>query len=191
MTCIIAVGKDKDVYMAADTLGSNGHNNSRDANSKIIKMDGGVLVGYSASYRLGQLLRYEFKIPSRRVGHLGDSHMYYMITKFIPRLQVLFGVNEYDMAKDEASLVVAFDGEVFLISHDLSVFQPMDGVMAIGSGAETAMGAYYGIDYLEKENFPKEEDRTPELKRLRHSVRAAKRLIATVGGTIESDSVIY
>lgn len=80
MTCVVGYVHDGAVYMVADSAGvagSGAYVLRRDP--KIFRL-GDFLIGYTSSFRMGQLLRYNFEPPRR----YDDEDIYtYMCTRFI------------------------------------------------------------------------------------------------------------
>ena len=75
-----------------------------------------------------------------------DSTYKFVITKIIPSLKMFIDDSKIftDKEKDEGelfSILIAIKGEVFEIDEDYSVARRADGIYAIGSGADFALGA--------------------------------------------------
>ena len=86
MTCIIAFIDQKGVgHMAADSAGTNTeyHTQSLRKQSKIFR-NGEFIFGFTTSFRMGQILQYNFH-PPERPENITD--MVYMVTRFIPAVK--------------------------------------------------------------------------------------------------------
>ncbi|KKN17732.1 hypothetical protein LCGC14_0962700, partial [marine sediment metagenome] len=63
MTCIVGFIDDGGkAWMGGDSAGVAGHHTHPRRDPKVFRV-GPVLIGYTSSFRMGQLLRYHLKIP--------------------------------------------------------------------------------------------------------------------------------
>lgn len=67
MTCITAMVKGDHVWMAGDLMGSNGFTKKIYPDSKVF-VNGEFIIGYTSSFRMGQLLQYNWEQPPRLEG---------------------------------------------------------------------------------------------------------------------------
>lgn len=65
MTCIIGLIKNKKVYIGGDSAGVDGLNITIRKDSKVFKINK-FIIGYTSSFRMGQLLRFKLKINNQR-----------------------------------------------------------------------------------------------------------------------------
>jgi hypothetical protein len=76
MTCIAAIIDSKGVgHIACDSLGSNQRTKGVFATRKIFVV-GDMLIGYTGSYRMGQLLQYRLNLPTARMGQELDEWLH-------------------------------------------------------------------------------------------------------------------
>lgn len=75
MTCIVALVSDGKVYMAGDKMASNGFTGQEYDKSKVF-INNGFIFGYTSSFRMGQLLEYQWKPPARSEGVSDDEYLY-------------------------------------------------------------------------------------------------------------------
>ena len=61
MTCVVGLIEDNTIYLGADSLGSNGHSKSEYRFPKVFQ-NGDFLIGYTSSFRMGQMLQYELDL---------------------------------------------------------------------------------------------------------------------------------
>ena len=167
MTCIIGiVGKDR-VWMAADSIGSNGWNKAHRTDAKLFR-NGPFLIGFTSSYRMGQLIRYDFKPPQPS----GDPHRF-MVSKFIPGVRKCLKDGGFLTTKDGVDqggeFLVAVGSKIFHIQSDFQVGESSDGFDACGSGSDFALGSLWTSTGTER-------------FRLKLALEAAERYIITVGG---------
>jgi len=102
------------------------------------------IMGFSGSYRVGQLLRYSMKIPDPPPG----DRMHYMVNAFIDTFRHMVkskGVLTSNTGTDQqdAEVIVGLDGLLYVIDSDFQVNRPKLGYFAIGIGGPIAMGAMY------------------------------------------------
>jgi hypothetical protein len=129
--------------MGADSVGVAGYSATIRADKKLFR-NGEFLMGFTSSFRMGQLLRYRFKPPTIEVGQEIDA---YMATAFIDGVrqclkdggfaQVVNGVER------GGCFLVGFKGRLFQVDSDFQVGEPADGYDACGAGAEIVLGSLY------------------------------------------------
>lgn len=147
MTCIVAARCTDYVMMGCDSLGSSGWDCEVRKDPKMGKV-GDYLLGYSGSYRLGQVLLYDFDPPAieSRDGHKLYS---FIVSKFIPKLRdTLVGagaIKETNKIQelDGASFIIGIGSHIFVVGLDFQVAWPSLPYAAIGCGAPYAIGAMY------------------------------------------------
>jgi len=141
MTCIVGYRAKGKVYIGGDRLASAGNSIDIRKQPKVfVKKE--FAIGYTSSFRMGDILKYIFKIPpiSKRM-----DEMKYMVTIFIPSLikclekNRWLGVNE-DVASGGVFLV-GINGRLFTIFDDFQVAEEEEDYSAIGCGEDVAKGA--------------------------------------------------
>ena len=154
MTCIVGLVHKKKVYMGGDSAGVGGLDLDVRADPKVFQ-NGPFLMGYTSSFRMGQLLRFQFKPPVQKIKDVEE----YMVTKFIPVVLTLFEKHWWVTNKEQderkgGQFLVGYKGRLFKIYGDFQVawnHKPFD---ACGCGADYAKGAMdvlHGIDLLTPE----------------------------------------
>lgn len=147
MTCIVAI-KDKDtgtVWMGGDGVASDPTSHMPRVTPKVFKNEE-ALIGYSASYRLGDIVQYHFTTPEDP----RDAYDHrYMCSIFVPFLSNVLSEQGYDWtAEEEGELLVAIRDRIFVIQHDLHVGEYTYDYYAIGSGQDYAMGSLATMDIV-------------------------------------------
>jgi len=80
MTCIVGfIDKNNDVYIGGDSAGVSGLEIHERKDVKVFHT-GNFLIGYTSSYRMGQLLRFKLKVEDQKPS---QSDYEYMCTNFI------------------------------------------------------------------------------------------------------------
>lgn len=177
MTCIAAYVDDRGVgHMASDSLGTSRVGVNQYKNWKMF-VKGDMLIGYTSSYRMGQLLEYSLDLPKRDVS--AQSIQQYMCTDFIEEVRGLLkshGFTRINANEEEiGTFLVVVDGSIFKVGSDLSVLEFQDPFGACGSGANhaiAAMAAMHAHTKLEPRQIVKE------------SVGIASKYVSTVGGDV-------
>jgi ATP-dependent protease HslVU (ClpYQ) peptidase subunit len=141
MTCIVAVETDKGVWIGADRLGSNGHIGSPVTFPKIFS-NGSLTIGYTSSFRMGQLLQYALKVPNLPVNANLDK---WVATDLVKAIREAFKDNEWNESKDGVAIGGAFlvvvKNRVYEIQSDFSFLRSISGEYAVGSGQDYALGS--------------------------------------------------
>lgn len=152
MTCIVAIkqripGSDKDtVMMACDSAATANHNLTIRKDLKMGKC-GDFVVGFTSSYRMGQLLLHQFfpKGPNNY-----DDLENYMNTIFVEEVRMLFktfGVTRVvESVEQGGEFLVAYKDRLFMIAGDFQVSESLQNFDAIGSGANLALGALHAVE---------------------------------------------
>lgn len=171
MTCIVGLVDEGKVYMGGDSAGVNGGwDLVVRADPKVFHI-GPFVVGFTSSFRMGQLLRFALVPPV----HPPEVDIYrYMTVDFINAVRDCLktgGWAKKDGEKESGGVfLVGYRGRLFEIDSDYQVGEGLDGYMAVGSGDQVALGALYATQKL------------PPLVRIRLALEAAERWNAGVRG---------
>lgn len=149
MTCITAAIKDGVCAMAADSLAGGGGLCHACKTPKIIKKsaatNGGsvpILIGYTSSFRMGDILRYVWEVPDFE-GGVND----WLVRRCIPSLRETFtdqGFMSQDAGRDVGGdFIIVADNRILLLQDDFSVIEPQEGYLSVGSGSLVATGAMW------------------------------------------------
>ena len=102
MTCIVGVEHNRRVYMGGDSAAVAGWDISQTAERKVF-MVGDFIIGYTTSFRMGQLLEYELRLPE----YDGPPNMGYMVTRFVPAVRACLkdgGFTKVENNREEGGL---------------------------------------------------------------------------------------
>ena len=136
MTCIVALEDNGKVYMGADSAAVDGEAISLRKEPKIFKC-GEFLIGFSHSFRYGQIVEHCFNPPKVTEKNI----IKYMVTKFVPELRITLAMNEFE--EKESCMIIGYKGKIFYVESDWNVGYDDTNYHAIGSGAPTAFGSLY------------------------------------------------
>lgn len=153
MTCIVGIEQDGVVYIGGDSAGVESVSLSicARADEKVfITDDDTFIMGFSGSFRIGQLLRYVF-VPSDKPSKKDD--MAYMVVDFIDALRAMQRDKGYLKRKNEVEehdgpFLVGYNGALYSAEADFQVGRTLNGYAAVGSGAEIALGAMHATKSL-------------------------------------------
>jgi hypothetical protein len=163
-TCIVAL-KDKEndvIYLGGDSAGVSHLFHTVRADTKVFTKtsENGITFGFgfTSSFRMGQLIQYELKVPSTE----GIANLHeYMVTKFVPAIRECFKTGGYTSTKDGkesgGTFIVAVQGRIFKVDSDFQVGENVFGYDACGCGEEFALGSLFtsttGLSSLERVNM--------------------------------------
>ena len=141
MTCIIALEYEGKVWMGGDSAITSGWNIQLTANPKIFKL-GYFVIGYTSSFRMGQLLQYDLEIPENTED---NDDIRYLVTKFIPAVRDCLkngGYTQIENNREEGGFfLVGYRGKAYKIADDFQITRMANGFVAVGSGESYALGA--------------------------------------------------
>src|SRR5271170_3977037 len=129
MTCIVGLMDKGDVYMGGDSAGVSGLSISIRADEKVF-VNGPFIMGFTTSFRMGQLLRYKFS-PPEQTSH--QDNMQYMVTSFIDTARKCFEDNGFGEKRRGGTFLVGYKGQLYTIDSDFQVGLPADTYDAVGS----------------------------------------------------------
>jgi ATP-dependent protease HslVU (ClpYQ) peptidase subunit len=149
MTCIIGMKIGSHVEMHADGCGYSGAKRMSRTDKKIYR-NGKYLIGFTSSYRMGQLLAFA-SLPDAK-------NFQEMVTVFVPYVRTLLASGAYtsvsNSREEGGEFLVAFEDQLFCIHSDFQVSE-IPIYHAIGSGGDTANAAIAGLfQYFYYEKLP-------------------------------------
>jgi ATP-dependent protease HslVU (ClpYQ) peptidase subunit len=145
MTTVIAVQHDDNVEMIADSqINANGKPYFHPDMVKIVERNK-YLIGVAGRVIALQAIQNNWNPPTLPSTYKGTLYNF-VVTKIVPSLKMFLDDSKLFTEKEKEdgelfSILIAIRGEVFEIDEDYSVSRREDGVYAIGSGADFALGA--------------------------------------------------
>jgi hypothetical protein len=165
MTCIAGVLKGNALCIGGDAAGSAGHHVVVQAQPKVFKR-GEFIIGYTTSFRMGQLLQHVFEPPAPYDWEQ-DVHAY-MVCRFVPALRGCLKDGGFASKDKEVEsgghFLVGVRRRLFEIQSDYQVAEPaplerihsltrmppsLMTIAAVGCGAPYALGAMYAAAKVE------------------------------------------
>jgi ATP-dependent protease HslVU (ClpYQ) peptidase subunit len=169
MTCIVGLIDKDTVYIGADSLGSNGYSKVSRRDKKVFKLPdtNNAVLGYTSSFRMGQLLMYGTGLIDTRDEPNIDHK--YLVTKFIPNVIKLFEDGGYGRnnsgEKLGGSFLLGYKNKLYKIGDDYQVGESFEDYEATGCGEDFALGSLMTTE---------EADLTP-IERIHKALQAASK----------------
>jgi hypothetical protein len=132
MTAIVGLVANGSVYIGGDSAGSNTWQMSIRSDAKVFR-NGPYLMGFTTSFRMGQLIRYGLAAPKPE----GDLDQF-MATSFIDAVRDCLKAGGWARKENDreegGTFLVGVHGRLFTVHEDYQVAQTADGYAAVGSG---------------------------------------------------------
>ena len=148
MTCIVAYTDGDVVWMGGDSAGTKCESVHIMKHPKVFKKDQ-FLIGCCGDIRIGQLLQYKLCVQDQPDHY---ETLEYMSTMFVDAVMQLFKDNLYSENEDGkewgGDFLVGYDGRIFNVEANFSVFETSECYHAIGSGDREALAALHTIDAI-------------------------------------------
>lgn len=150
MTCIVGLAAKGRVIMGADSAGSDGARIAYRADAKLFAT-GAYVIGFTTSYRMGQLLQYSLTPPVLDTWDIDR----FMATRFVNAVRGCLEAGGW-LGKDEerreegGTFLVGIRDHLYAIEGDFQIERVHDGYNAVGSGAHFALGSLHATQDLEE-----------------------------------------
>lgn len=166
------------VYIGGDSAGVADYSLTVRADRKVFR-NGDFIMGFTSSFRMGQLLAHAFTPPKRHP----DTDVYkFMVTDFINSVRDCLKAGGFATKQNEVEsggmFLVGYEGRLFSVQDDYQVGENLDGFDACGCGCEIAFGALYA----NRSSKPKD--------RVRIALEAAERFSAGVRGPFHFEELV-
>lgn len=137
MTCICALVKNNHVWMAGDLCGSNGFTKKVYPDTKVF-MNGDFILGYTSSFRLGQILQYNWSQPARLEGLTDREYLQLDVIESFRECFNRFGYGVKDGLEDVGgNFLIGYKGCIYEMQPNFSVLKHED-FASVGSGGDFA-----------------------------------------------------
>ena len=147
MTCIVGLVDSGRVWMGGDSAGTAGWDLIVRADRKVFR-NGPYVMGFTTSYRMGQLLRHGFEapVPPKSSGDLEA----FMATSFVDavreRLKAGGWASKNNEQEEGGDFLVGVGGRLFEVCSDYQVGESLNGYAAIGVADQVAHGALFASE---------------------------------------------
>lgn len=175
MTAIAGIVEDGKVWIGGDSAGAGGLSMQIRTDPKVFT-NGEFIFGYTSSFRMGQLLEYEFSPPTP---YEGENGMAYMVKRFVPDVKACLISGGYQTSTNGqdygGTFLVGYRGQLYEIEGDYQVARMSQTYHACGCGTDLALGSLHTTDQFDLS--PKE--------RIVMALNAAAKFSAGVRGPFE------
>jgi len=171
LTCIVGLISEGRVYIGGDSAGVGNGYGLVVRNDRKVFTNGDFVMGFTTSFRMGQLLAHSFNPPKPRQG---VDIFAYMVTDFIDSARQTMKNGGFARVKDSHSeqggtFLVGYAGRLFNIEDDFQVGESIHGFDAVGCGEQLALGSLHSTGAMSD----------PE-ERIREALRVAEACSAGV-----------
>lgn len=129
--------------MGADSAGVGGYSRANRMDPKIYRV-GSMLIGFTTSFRMGQLLGYSLTLPRHHADVLVEN---YMATSFINAVRDCLKAGGWAEKEKEqekgGTFIVAYRSRIFEVQSDYQVGENAEPYSAVGCGSELALGSLH------------------------------------------------
>lgn len=150
MTAIAGIVEDGKVWIGGDSAGVGGLSLQTRVDPKVF-INGEFIVGYTTSFRMGQLLEYQFSAPTP---HEGEQGMEYMVRRFIPAVKQCFASGGFETSSSDGQdvggqFLVGYRGILYEIGGDYQVARIAQNYYACGCGRDLILGSLHTTEMFE------------------------------------------
>ncbi len=145
MTCIIGLVNNGRVYIGGDSAGVDSHRllYTTRADEKVFQR-GQYLIGFTTSFRMGQVLRYGGSLP---VPPDDSTELHkFMCTSFVDAIKLIFedagyGKKQGEEGDEGGQFIIGVKGRLFIVHADYQIEETTEGFSSVGCGDMLAFGA--------------------------------------------------
>lgn len=138
MTCIVGIQYDGGVIIGGDSASVAGWSRTVRADQKVFT-NGAYLIGFTASWRIGQLLHYSLEVPPI----IGADLDRFMATVFVNAVRQTLKAGGVDEGPE---FLVGVAGQLYCVHPTYQVERTLAGYNAVGCGADIALGSLHTTD---------------------------------------------
>lgn len=144
MTCVVGLVDNGRVWVGGDSVGVAGYDAVPRSDPKVFR-NGPLLIGFTTSFRMGQLLRFALKVPPHHPPEKGDFE--WLCTDLIDAVRATLKAGGFAEKQHEVewggSFLLGYRGGLYEVGRDYQVGIPADGFAAVGCGDQVALGAMF------------------------------------------------
>ena len=143
MTCIVGLVHEGSVFIGGDSAGVNERLDVFVRADEKVFTKGSMVLGFSGSFRMGQLLRYSFNPPDQTIG---EDDFAYLCGPWVGSLSECMKVNGCATIKDNeigfnGDFLLGFNGALYRIHEDFQVAKRTEPYNSCGCASDYAIGA--------------------------------------------------
>lgn len=145
MTCIVGIARDGEVIIGGDSAGAAGYSLQLRADTKVFRTQNYVM-GFTSSYRMGQLLRYA-DLPEAPSAEANWDLDRFMATTFIDGVRAALRTGGWletnSGREDGGTFLVGVRGSLYAVYDDFQIARTINGYGAVGCGQDLALGSLH------------------------------------------------
>lgn len=152
MTVIVGIvdKKNNSVILGGDSAGTDGRGKQTKSTQPKVFRSGKFVIGWSGSFRVGNILQHSFCPPKLKKGR---DIFEYMVNDFTDEIRETLkkkgSLGRFSDGEDKGeAFLVGHKGRLFSIQIDFSVTESLDGFSTIGSGGLLALGSLNTTDKM-------------------------------------------
>lgn len=143
MTCIAGLIENGNIWIGSDSAAVGNLQLTRRADTKVFS-NGPFIMGFTTSFRMGQILQYAFSPPERPENCDVDE---FMRTHFINAVRSCLKKDGFatvsDGREEGGTFLVSYEKRLFQVEDDFQVAESMYPFMACGCGSDLALGSLF------------------------------------------------
>jgi ATP-dependent protease HslVU (ClpYQ) peptidase subunit len=149
MTCIIGLAHKGHVYVGADSASVGGQEIRVTKLPKAFRK-GDFLIGYTGSFRMGQILQHHLEVRPQFASETDDQ---YLVCTFAEAVRSCLKEHGFAQIKDnqeeiDGRFLVGYKGRLYYFDRDFQVNEHADSIDTCGCGREYALGAMKALEHL-------------------------------------------
>lgn len=162
MTCIVGIeAQDGSVWIGGDSAVTDNNGGRSVLTTPKVFQSGEMVVGICGSMRLGQILQY--LVPNASRPHDLSNDMVYLVGGYISMVQQVLKEVGYISTPHGVDFIgdgewlLGYRGRLYQVNVDFQVLHSMRPYVAIGMGADLALGALYQFGKRKKVSIHPQE----------------------------------
>jgi hypothetical protein len=145
MTCIAGLIHRGTVYLAGDSASGDTAGYFIDVvhDPKIFQV-GPFTMGFTTSWRMGQLLQHQLQVPPRIQGYSDEKYLAVSVINAVRSCLKEGGFAKKELEVEHGgTFLIGYEGKLYRVEGDYQVCRPREEWAAIGCGYQFALGALY------------------------------------------------
>jgi ATP-dependent protease HslVU (ClpYQ) peptidase subunit len=146
MTCIVAIKTKDAIFMGGDSAGGNAYGIQSRSDPKVFR-SGGFVIGYTTSYRMGQILQHGFEFVTPEGDP--DAYMFSLCNAVASKLTDLNYAKLENNVIDGGTFLIGWKNHLYAVYDNFQYARFRDNYAAIGSGEEYALGSLFSTQSID------------------------------------------
>lgn len=143
MTCIVAEVVDGVVHMVGDKCGSDEYT-KRSVDRPKVFINEDFIVGYTTSFRMGQLLEFTWSPPEKLPSQCVEKFIYLTV---VDSIKSVLKNDGFATDSSGGSFLFGYKGNLYEMQDDYAIFN-IEKYSAVGCGEQEARAVLYTLDKI-------------------------------------------